>query len=186
MERLGLRSPQTPPPPALIRGEDYFYLGLGVDKGCSHSPFYVVWDYNDQKPAFCGLCWLDSFFKNEFPSKIHEYKILAENGNPETSPRFWAHLEAQCGLVPPNPGQSLETFRLARERLYGKPSRRQFPVTHALWKMMGNQPKIARPLLRALWGQPEPTIAKEFNYTLFNTHSTIGKGVRLALRNLRS
>jgi hypothetical protein len=170
----------------LIRGEDFFYLGLGVDRGCSHSLFYMVWDYNDEKPVFCGLCYLTTFFQDEFPKKIHAYKVLAENGNPETDPRFWSHLEAQCGLIPPRTGQDLREYRRARKGVYGVPSKRQFPVTHSLWTMMGYQPKIARPLLRALWGLEETDIAREFHYTIYNTHATIGKGVRLALRNLRS
>jgi hypothetical protein len=90
------------------------------------------------------------------------------------------------GLVPPKPGQNLNSFRASRARSYKQPSRQQLPVTSALWKMMGYQPKLAHPLVWAILEADAGTISRHFNMSTFQAHSTLGKGVRLALRYLRS
>lgn len=182
-----LTSPNLLPPPLPeLDGEGYFYTKLGQFRRCSHTFSCLVLDYNSGIPAFCGLCWLSSFFQGEVPHRLHQYKVLAENGNPEVSDRFWAHLETQMGLEAPKPGQSLHEYRLARERLYGRPSKKQYPVTFSLWKMMGTQPKIARPLLRSLWGASTEELATDFRLSSYQVHTTLGKGVRMALRNVRT
>lgn len=164
-----------------IEGFDYFYRTGSVS--CGHSPFYTLWD--DENNKFCGSCWLGQWFRAEIPSRLHEARNLAENGNPETSPRFWAHIESQLGLIPPRADEDLKSYSLAREQLYGRPSRAQLPVTFAMWKMMGKQPKLAKPLLKSLFSATEDEIGIEFELSKYGVQSTLGKGIRLAMRFIR-
>jgi hypothetical protein len=134
---------------------------------------------------FCGLCWLLDGFQSEIPGRIHSYKLLAENGNPETSERFLAHAEAVMGLIPPRPDQDLHAYRLAREQLY-RPSQRQFPVTYALWMMFGYQPPLAEPLTYKLYGMPDWEIAERLGVSTYNVQIRLVKATRLALRYVRN
>lgn len=166
-------------------GSAYFYTPLPLNFGCSHSFLYVVWHWNEKTPAFCGLCLLISIFQDEVPRRIHEYKQLAENGNPETKQQFLNHLEANLGLVAPKPGQNLKQFRLAREQYIRRPSRSQLPVTHALWTLFGFQPKMAKPLLRMLLGLTETEIARQLDMSIYSVQTTVAKAIRTTLRYVR-
>lgn len=171
---------------AVISGDLYMYGQISHRVPCGHSPFAIVWSQDDSLPVGCGLCHLRAILETEIPKRLHEYEVLAENGNPETSPRFWAHVESSMGLVPPREGQNLRAYRASRAGAYRQPSRLQFPVTSSLWKMMGYQPKLAKPLVRALLGQAPEQIGREFSLSTYMVHETLGKGVRLALRYLRN
>jgi hypothetical protein len=166
-------------------GSVYFYSPLRTSFPCAHSFLYVVWTWNEWTPAFCGLCFLDALFKDEVPKKIHEHKQLAENGNPETSGVFLAHLQAQLGLHSPKPDEPLHQFRRAREQYSPKPPKSQLPVTYALWKLFGDQPKMAKPLLRMLLGQTENEIARQTGDSIYNIQTTVAKGIRTTLRYVR-
>src|SRR6185295_16999780 len=110
---------QSPPQAvAIISGDRYLYGEFASFFLCGHSPFVTLWSQDDPVPIGCGLCHLRALFQTEFPKRLHEYEVLAENGNPETSPRFWAHVEASMGLVPPLEGQNLKAFRASRARAY--------------------------------------------------------------------
>lgn len=181
-----MRTPQKSPTlhlkTSILTGEGYFYGNYRPKPECNHSLFAVVLGQDTAEPLGCGICHLWSIFQTEIPKRLHEYEVLAENGNPEVSPRFWAHIESQMGLVPPKPEEDLRSFRASRARAYRQPSRSQFPVTFALWKMMGYQPRLAKPLIRVLFGMaPE-----EISQSTYRVHETIGKGVRMALRYMRN
>jgi hypothetical protein len=179
-------APTLPGSIAAMDGTRYFYSGYTPRLECFHSPYAIVMDYNTGVPAGCGICHLRSVLETEIPKRLHEYELLAENGNPETDPRFWAHIEAAMGLVPPAPGEDLRKFRASRAMQYKQPSRRDLPVTSALWKMMGYQPKLAKPLVRSILGQSIESIAADLVISLFGVHESLGKGVRMALRTMRN
>ena len=151
---------------------------------CEHHPlYYLGWE---RQEVFCGLCSVKFRLELEVPGRVHAYKLLADNGNPATDPRMWAHLEAALGLIPPKPQQNLNEYRLARERLYGKPSKRLFPTTRALWDLMGYQPKLATPLVRTIFGKDVLQVAAELGMTRYGVHMAIAKGVRTTLRYVRA
>jgi hypothetical protein len=166
-------------------GSAYFYTVVRQNFGCSHSFLYVVWHWNERTPAFCGLCFLWNLFRDEAPSSIHEYKQLAENGNPAMKASFLKFLESQMGLVGPSPGQSLKNYRLARGQLSRKPSKASSPATFALWELFGSQPKMAKPLLRLLLGVEESDVSRQLEMSLYNLQTTVAKGIRTSLRYVR-
>lgn len=166
-------------------GTAYFYSGIVPRSSCGHSFLYVVLTWNEGTPAFCGLCFLYNVFRDEHPTRIHEYKQLALNGNPETKHEFLNHLQSSLGLAAPQPGQSLRNYRLAREQYSRKPDRAKHPVTSALWELFGSQPKMAKPLLRALLGVEENEIARQMDWSIYNLQTTMAKAIRTALRYVR-
>jgi hypothetical protein len=140
---------------------------------CGHSPLYVL-QLDKKQPPFCGLCLLRDGYDAETPTRIHLFKTLAENGNPETSPKFFAHLFLVQGLVSPRVDadgnlEPLHEFRRRRGQLkcsiscpqpcfehqprtreqYTEPAKRLFPVASALWKLMGYQPPLGVVLVNA-------------------------------------
>lgn len=166
-------------------GSAYFYTVVQQNFGCSHSFLYVVWHWNEPTPAFCGLCFLWNLFRDEAPSRIHEYKQLAENGNPAMKEAFLKYIESQMGLVAPAPGQPLKKFRLAREQYSRKPRKTSTPATYALWELFGSQPKMAKPLLRLLLGVEESDVARQLDMSIYNLQTTVAKGIRTSLRYVR-
>ena len=151
--------------------------------GCEHPfPYFVL----QQKAGkfFCGLCWLRDGIESEIPSRLHAYRVLAENGNPEMAGKFVAHLETILGLKPPKKGESLSHFRASRVQYRRAVS--LFPVTSALHKLMGVQPPIANVTVKAVLGVPEESIAQELSYSLWNTFQMVSKGVRATMRMIRS
>lgn len=146
---------------------------------CGHSQLYSIRDW---KPI-CGLCLITEGFQSELPGRIHLHGTLAENGNPESDPRFIAHLETVLGLVPPQPGQSLRSFRLARAQYKVSPG--QYPVTSALHIGMGLQPPIVLPVVRMIERFNEYDIAVELDTSVLNIQNRIGKGVRFIMRLVR-
>jgi len=161
-----------------------FYQQIYPERPCGHSSLFFVSHAERAEITFCGLCWIQEAWESEFPGRFHEYKLLAENGNPETSPRFWSHLKANLGLVPPLPDEDLGNYRLARKRLYGVPSRSQHPVAAALYEVMGVQPKLAVPLLRTLCGFSIDQIRAETQMTTYGYHQSMAKGIRFVIREI--
>jgi len=159
-----------------------FYQQTYPERPCGHSSLFFVHHVERPEITFCGLCWIQEGWESEFPRRFHEYKLLAENGNPETSPRFWSHLKANLGLVPPEPDQDLNSYRLARKRLYGVPSKNQHPIAFALYEVMGVQPKLAVPLLRSLCGFSIDQIRAETRMTTYGVHQSMSKGIRIVIR----
>lgn len=190
----------------LKRGREYLhtlpYEARRVRIDCHHSPLYILKLYEDQ-PLFCGLCLLRQGFESEIPSRIHQYRTLAQNGNPESTPKFVAHLVLAMGLVPPKPDESLSAWRRKRESLareqytarspldhrliqlqrvekYSAPSR-LFPVASALWKLMGYQPPLGRVLVPAVGGRSEIEIAGMLQISYWDTHVRMAKGIRTVM-----
>lgn len=155
--------------------------------GCSHEPEYVLVHQDTNLPQFCGLCRLIELWEDEVPRRIHAYKLLAENGNPEVAPQFFSHYLASLGLIPPKNGQNLREYRLARGQYIGRaPSKSQYPLLAALWDMMGYQPKLARALLGALRSQPILYIAIDLGCSPVGANQAVAKGIRMAFRSIRS
>jgi hypothetical protein len=127
---------------------------------------------------------LSNLFKDELPTRIHEYKKLADNGNPDTKPAFLAHLQHALGMIPPQPGQSLKNFRLAREQYARRPSKQHQPATYALWTLFGYQPAMAKVLLRMMLGESENDFLKD-GYSIYQVQTTVAKAIRTALRFVR-
>jgi len=150
--------------------------------GCRHSWFY-------EAHGQCSLCFLKERYEAEVPRRLHSYKVLAENGNPETNPTFLRHQETVLGLVPPRKGQDLRDFRLARAQY--TVAHGAFPITSSLSKAMGYQPPIVIPVLRAIQGRTDAEIAAELSdredreVTILNVHRRIVKGLRLVMRTVR-
>lgn len=170
------------------------YSPFSVALDCRHSPLYVMQNEREQ-PPFCGLCFFREGYEAELPKKIHAYKTLAENGNPEASPKFLAHLRLVMGFEPPRPGESLKAFNrrrnssiivplntndLAREQ-YTRPARRLFPVASSIWKLMGYQPPLAIVLVGAVTGKSEGQISKELDLSRMNVHIRMAKAIRTAM-----
>lgn len=166
-------------------GTAYFYTSLPLNFGCNHSFLYVVFNFNATSPAFCGLCFLANLIRDEAPTRVHEYKTLAENGNPAMKVKFLKYLESAMGMVAPSDGQSLKHFRLAREQYSARPSKRSSPGTFALWMLFGSQPRMARPLLRMILGNSEDEVASQLNLSIYTVQTSVAKGVRTALRFAR-
>lgn len=195
--------PQTTP----LRGSDLFaslpYEAFRVHKLCKHSDVYVL-KLHEEQPPFCGLCLIREGFESEMPTKFHMYKTLAENGNPETAPKFLAHLVLAMGLVPPRDDESLAEWRKRRNSLAREQYRRRspvgnrpylthlrverfsapsklFPVASALWKLMGYQPPLGRALVPAVGGKNEIEISKTLGISYYDTHLRIAKGIRTVM-----
>jgi len=154
---------------------------------CRHSPLYFS---QVDGAEYCLFCFLKLKYDHETPQRLHAYKQLADNGNPETHSHFLAHQETVLGLVPPRRGQSLRAFRLARARYtvaYGL-----YPTTSALSRAMGLQPPIVLPVVRMLQGLTEDEISQELSrredreISALNVHDRVAKGLRLVLRMVRS
>lgn len=163
-----------------------FYQQTYPERPCGHSSLFYLNHPGQAGIGFCGLCWLTEAWESEFPGRFHEYKLLAENGNPETSPRFWSHLKSNLGLIPPIPGQDLGAYRLARKRLYGVPSKNQFPIASALYEIMGVQPKLATPLVLFFCGYSMDYIRKEMKMSTYGVHQSMSKGIRMTAKKLTS
>lgn len=153
---------------------------------CEHPQTFWLFTQNDSTPAFCGLCWLIQVWEDEVPKRLHAYKLLADNGKPEISPQFRRHLEAATGLIPPKPQQSLREYRLAREQYTRRPRKNDYPVTAALWEIMGKQPIIAQSVFRSLCGQDAVDIATDLGITPYGAYKATAKGIRMILRYLRN
>jgi hypothetical protein len=160
-----------------------YYQQTYPERPCGHSSLLFITS-RGWAEVFCGLCWLQEAWECEFPRRFHEYKLLAENGNPETSPGFWSHLKANLGLIPPEHGEDLRAYRLARKRLYGEPGKNKFPVAHALYEVMGVQPKLATPLTLYLCGASPDFIRKEMKMTSYGLHQSWAKGTRMVIRKI--
>lgn len=132
----------------------------------------------------CGLCWLILIWESEVPKKIHAYKVLADNGNPQVSASFLSHMEASFGLVRPKPDVNLHSFRLARVHLYKAPAKKQYPLMRALWDTMGFQPSLTTALIRSLQGRTLIEIATELKMTPYGTNLAISKAIRMITRKL--
>jgi len=170
------------------KGSDYIatlpYDGFRETLDCHHSPLYILRNYEEQ-PLFCGLCFYREGWESELPTRIHLFKTLAENGNPETSPKFLAHMLLAVGLEPPRPDQAIRDFqklRSPRARVqYTKPAWGLFPVASSLWKLMGYQPPLAIVLVRGASGRPEHAIATELDLSLTDVHIRMAKAIRTAM-----
>lgn len=158
---------------------------MSGSSSCRHDPSFVLVSQDDRIPMFCGLCRLLELWEDEVPRKIHAYKVLADNGNPQVAGAFYAHLQASVGLIPPKPDENLNDFRLARGRLYRAPNEMQYPLLAALWKMMGVQPRLASALIAQLRGQDPLVASVELRMTPVGLNQATAKGIRLALRFIR-
>lgn len=173
---------------------------------CGHSPLYILQGEEPGQPPFCGLCLFKEGFDAELPTRIHLFKTLAENGNPETNPKFFAHLFLVQGLVSPRVDsdgnqESLFDFRRRRGQIkcnpdclpichkhrprerdhYTEPAWRLFPVASALWKLMGYQPPLGIVLVKGVNGRTEQQISRELDVSLQNVHIRMAKAVRTAM-----
>ena len=170
------------------KGRDYIstlpYDAFRETLDCHHSSLYILKNYEEQ-PLFCGLCFYRQGWESELPTRVHLFKTLAENGNPETSPKFLAHLFLAVGLEPPRPDQNIRDFqklRSPRARVqYTKPAWGLFPVASSLWKLMGYQPPLAIVLIRGASGRPESAIATELDLSLIDVHIRMAKAIRTAM-----
>jgi len=176
------------------KGRDYFqtlpYEALRVRTVCSHSPIYLISNHPDQ-PLLCGLCFFREGWASEIPTRIHLFKTLADNGNPQTTPKFIAHLYLVMGLKPPDKDEPLHEYRRRRGSLYHKlprareqytsPAWRLFPIASALWKLMGHQPPLGIVLVRGVSGRTEAEIAAELDTSLVNIHIRMAKAIRTAM-----
>jgi hypothetical protein len=171
---------------------------------CGHSPNYIVKLYENQ-PWFCGLCFFREGTEGEVPTRIHQYKTLADNGNPETTPKMISHMHVTMGLKPPEQGEALSDFRkrrsaLAREQYttrnpfdhskivqqyklepFSRPAPGLFPVTTALWRLMGYQPPLGRVLVLGVGGRTETDIAGMLSASVLDVYIRMAKAIRVAM-----
>jgi len=171
---------------------------------CGHNPYYSIQFYPEQ-PLLCGLCFFREGVEGEIPSRIHQFKTLAENGNPETMPKMVSHLHVVMGLKPPQPGESLTTYRQRRNLLtreqytarspleghklfqmtrverYSSPAPGLFPVTSALWKLMGYQPPLGMVLIEGVYGRTERDIASKLDVSVLNIYVRMAKAIRIGM-----
>lgn len=171
---------------------------------CGHSPFYVS-QFEPEQPPFCGLCFFRIGVEAEVPTRIHQFKVLATNGNPETTPKMVSHLHVVMGLIPPKPTEDLREYRkrrsaLAREQYtarsplpdhkvftqiklepFSKPAPGLFPVTSALWKLMGYQPPLGRVLVEGVNGRTENQIARKLETSVLDIYIRMAKAIRVGM-----
>jgi len=160
-------------------------LHLQGSSSCGHCPSYLIFRENG---FFCGLCYFQDGLESEVPTRLHQYRILAENGNPAMSEKFIAHIVMAMGLEGPKAGEPIKAFRRRRELLareqYTRPAPRLFPFGSALWKMMGYQPPLAMALIPAAAGVPEERIAEQLQVSWYNVVERITKAISLGMRLL--
>lgn len=149
---------------------DFFYVG---GSSCGH-PFTYEYD------GTCGLCFIKDGFDSELPKQLHRSKSLADNGNPQQTSSFQSHVQVSLGLVPPKKGQNLANFRRARKQ-YSQVAHGQFPITSALWELMGFQPPLAIPLIASISGEKAPEIAEKLDISIYNLQIRLQKAVKLTL-----
>lgn len=181
------------------------YEGHRAALDCGHSVMYVIQALDDG-PLLCGLCFFRDGFQAEQPSEIHLHRTLAENGNPQTTPRFMSHLTVVMGLQAPPKDVNLRDWQRKRNSLargqytrrvkvgdklipqsfvsvekFSSPAWMMYPVASALWKLMGYQPPLGIVLVRAVGGRTEPEIAHELDVSIWNVNIRMGKAIRTAL-----
>lgn len=179
------------------------YDGARLD--CGHSPLYIVQAIQNG-PWICGLCLFKEGFEGELPTRIHQFKTLADNGNPQQAGKFQAHVFLTMGLVLPRVDsdgrpEPLHEYRRRRGQLhcdrscrqpclehqprerehYTEPAWKLFPVASALWKLMGYQPPLGIVLVRGVNGRTEAEIAKELDTSHQNVVIRMAKAVRTAV-----
>lgn len=171
---------------------------------CGHNPFYSIQFYPEQ-PLLCGLCFFREGVEGEIPNRIHQFKTLAANGNPETMPKMVSHLHVVMGLKGPNPGESLSAYRKRRNSLtreqytarsplkdhklfqavrverFSSPAPGLFPVTSALWQLMGYQPPLGLVLVEGVYGRTEREIAKSLDVSVLNIYVRMAKAIRIGM-----
>lgn len=171
---------------------------------CGHSPHYLLKLYKEQ-PWFCGLCFFREGTESEVPTRIHQFKTLADNGNPQTTAKMISHMHVSMGLKPPEPGEALSDFRkrrsaLAREQYttrnpfdhskivpqfrlepFSRPAPGLFPITSALWRLMGYQPPLGRVLVLGVGGRTETEIAATISVSVLDVYIRMAKAIRVAV-----
>lgn len=153
---------------------DFLYVG---GSGCGHADRYFF-------HASCALCFLKYAFEGEIPGQLHLSKTLTDNGNPQQTPKFISHVQVIEGFKPPTIGENLRKYRLARKQ-YTAPAHKIFPVSSALWELMGYQPPLARPLILLVSGYSDRKIAEIMGISIYNLHERLFKGVKLTLQWMR-
>lgn len=166
------------------------YAALRVELDCGHPLLYAA-QVDSQAPVLCGLCFFREGWESELPNRLHQYKTLADNGNPETSPKFLAHMFLAMGLVKPPRDETLKEFRRKRgsirkmpprvREIYTEPAPGLFPVASSLWKLVGFQPPLGIVLVRAVNGASEPQIARELEISLMNVYIRMSKAIRIGM-----
>ncbi len=141
---------------------------------CNHPSDYF-------SAGFCNLCFFRNEFTRELPGRFHAYKVLAENGNPETHPLFISHMNLMFGIRPPVPGESLISFQ-NWQRDNSAPAWKTFPIASILWTVMRFQPPLGHPLHLAVVGMPEAEIASQLEISRYNLSIRLGKALRMGLR----
>jgi hypothetical protein len=106
---------------------------------------------------------------------------LSDAGTPDFNPQFNGHLIVVLGLFAPDPGEALHSFRKRRDKI-SRPTAGLFPMTSALWKLMGNQPPLAIPMLDFVSGYNEFDIAERHSWSLFDVQLRLGKASRAIMR----
>jgi hypothetical protein len=177
---------QTHPETTLVLDLSSSTFDLQGRSSCDHPRTFGIFTQNDGFYAFCGLCWLSKVWEDEIPRRVHAYKQLAENGNPELHATFRKHLEVAVGLRPPEPHQPLREYRLARKQYSVPPRKGSYPVSAALWDIMGKQPIIARCMIRSMLGQDFLQIAEDLDITPYGAYQATAKGIRMVLRHIRN
>jgi hypothetical protein len=171
---------------------------------CGHNPFYGI-KFVEEQPLLCGLCFFKEGVEGEVPGRIHQYKVLAANGNPETTPKMASHIFVVMGLKAPNLGESLQAYRqrrnsLAREQYtarspleghklflqtrverFSSPAPGLFPVTSALWRLMGYQPPLGLVLVEGVYGRTEREIAAKLDVSVLNIYIRMAKAIRVGM-----
>jgi hypothetical protein len=140
--------------------------------------------YQIQDAAFrqrCGPCYFREGFSSEIPTRMTVKEMSGLFGSPQMDPKLLAHVDIAMGLMPPQPGEDLKSFRRRREHQgYSRPTPKLFPFASALWKLMGFQPPLALALLRFCEGYAEDSIASAQGDSLFGIHIKLSKATRIA------
>lgn len=165
----------------MLAGQLRSFLYQG-NESCLHLPQYEIRDYFHHKQ--CGPCFIRSGFIYEHPSQV-TMRSLSDAGTPEWNPNFNGHLLVVIGLIAPEPGEPLWSFQKRRAK-FSKPTMKLFPITSALWKLMGHQPPLAIPMVEFCQGYSELDIAAKHDWSLWNVQDRLAKAARAALRNVRT
>lgn len=146
---------------------------------CGHSLAYLL----QAQPEECGLCFLQNGYADEVPKTLHRLRTLADNGKPDQTGSFQAHVRVVEGLIWPEEAETMHQFR--QRRAYLKLENSGFPFAASLWYIAGKQPPLAKPLIKAVvYRRTHDQIRGELSISMLNLVERMRKGIDMTYNYL--
>lgn len=148
---------------------------------CLHLESYQIWN---GVSTTCGPCFFREGVLGELPSRVTIREETGAFGSPQFDPRFVAHVMLTSGFVPPEPGEPMKAYRQRRRRI-SHPSPSLYPISSAVWELMGVQPPLAKVLVVFCQGYNELQIADQMDLSLYNVYTRLRKAVHAGRKFLK-